>query len=164
MNAKITRNDAGLSLIEIMWVAGIMSVGLVMLMGSVIQISAANKAAEATTSATNFNVSVMESMRGRGLEDILKYNEGSAEFVVGNNGEIVLEGVGEATFQLFCVVPPSTPGTAPGLVQIPFSDSQYASMSTSMTNPIEVQTQIKLDKGFGSGKEFKFYSSTLLYY
>lgn len=163
MSTRMERNNAGLSLIELMWVAGIMSVGLVLLMSAVISVSAQNKASEAASMASHFNNSVLEAIHGRDLETILTFNSDGSVFEVSDAGTIMIPGIGEARFTLFCIVPPSTQGEAPGRVPIPFSDSQMT-MAASLPNPVEIQALIEFEKGMGTGKEYKFFSSSLLYY
>lgn len=162
MSARIERNNAGLSLIELMWVAGIMSVGLVLLMSAVISVSAQNKASEAASMASHFNNSVLEAINGRDLETILTFNQDGAVFEVSEAGTIMIPGIGPARFTLFCIVPPNTQGEAPGRVPIPFSDSQLT-MAPSLPNPVEIQALLEFDKGLGTGKEYKFFSSSLLW-
>ena len=158
---KVCHSEAGFTLIELMFASGVMVIGMVMLMGSVVNLSAQTKVAETAVAASHFNTSVLESMRGRGLEDILSYNSAEEEFEV-NEGKIYLEGLGYAMMDIWCIVSDPSAGTT--RVNLPMSDSEMQSFAATAPNPIEIQIRLSLDRGFGEGEEFKFMTSGLIYY
>ena len=159
MQHSIQKNNAGLTLIELMFTAGVMTVGLVLLMGAVVNVNAAQRSADLNMRATQFNTSVIESLRGMDSDAILQYNADGSQFAITNN-EVLLPGIGRAKFYMWCVV--NTSGTITRY-SIPMSDEALASAPT-MANPMEIQVELYVDKGLGTGKEFKFRTSSLVYH
>lgn len=157
----IHRNDAGFTLIELTFTAGIMTVGLVMMMGTVINLSHQSASTELAIAASHFNTSVLESLRGLDEEEVLQFNEDESEFDVNEAGKVHLENLGDVKFEMWCVVKDGN-GTVSRL-SIPMTDDAMEAMAT-IPNPMEVQVQVSLDKGRGSGNEFKYMTSALIYH
>ena len=73
MKTKLKRNDAGLTLLEVMIASGILAVGMVLLMGSVLSVASTTALTEQRAVSTTYIASVMEELDGRSLEDVLTY-------------------------------------------------------------------------------------------
>ena len=99
---KIVHKEAGLTLIEMMITAGVLTVGIVVLMQSLINMVVQGEVAEIKTIAGAFNAGVLEDIRGNGIDEILQYdglNLGDDDSI-----EIVgLEGKGVAKVSIYYV-------------------------------------------------------------
>lgn len=157
-------SNSGMTLIEVMWVAGIMSVGLVLLMSAVISVSAQQKAAVAGMTASQFNSSVLESLHGRDLAGICMYNGANEEFEVSPQGTIQIHGIGEALLQMYCVVPAQVQGEEPTRFSIPMTAEDLELVGPTLPNPLEVQVVLLIEKGLGTDREYKFQSSTRVFH
>jgi prepilin-type N-terminal cleavage/methylation domain-containing protein len=73
MKTKLKRNDAGLTLLEVMIASGILAVGMVLLMGSVLSVASTTALTEQRAVSTTYIASVMEELDGRTLEEVLTY-------------------------------------------------------------------------------------------
>lgn len=158
------KSDSGVTLIELMWVAGIMSVGLVLLMSAVISVSAQQKASVAAMTASQINSSILESLHGRDLAGILTYNGANEEFEVSQEGTIQFQGIGEAQLQMYCIIPSLNQGEEPSRLPIPMTPEEVEAARPTMPNPVEIQVVLLIDKGLGTDKEYKFYSSTRVFH
>lgn len=70
---KITANNAGMSLVEIMFAMGILAMTLSLLFGSLISISVVGKVNEEKAVANTAISSTLEALRGMPLKDLLLY-------------------------------------------------------------------------------------------
>ena len=70
---RITRQDAGVTLLELMFAAGVMALALSMLFGSLIGINLMGEVAEGRTRAAAAMSSVMEELRTSSFDDILDF-------------------------------------------------------------------------------------------
>lgn len=161
MKSRKFRNDTGLTLIEIMLAAGFMTTALVLIMGSLISLSKQSKVAELRATSTNFTNSVLESLRGRSITDILTFNTGGTEYAVDEDGQIFMENIGYATLIVKIVV---TGDSEPIIYELPVTGEKAAEIEPLLPNPIEVQVEMRIDQGFGEGNEYKFQSTSLLNY
>ncbi len=161
MKSRQFRNDTGLTLIEIMIAAGLMTITLVLIMGSLISVSKQSKVSEIRATATNFSTSVLESLRGRSYEDIMTFNTGGTEYALDQNGRIFLDNIGYAQLVVKVVV---TGDSEPIIYELPVTEEKAAALGPLLPNPIEVQVEIRIDQGFGEGNEYKFQSTSLLGY
>lgn len=157
---KIRKNDAGFTLIELVFAAGVMTIGMVLMMQAVISLSHQSKVTDARVAATHFSHSILESMNGRELGDVLQYNANQGEFVLSENGTVLFQGVGDVTVNVYAVI---TGGTSTIRASIPISDADLAKYTAVAPNPIEIQVEILMDAGMGDGNEFKFRTSTFVY-
>jgi type II secretory pathway pseudopilin PulG len=161
MRSRQFHNDTGLTLIEIMLAAGIMTIALVLIMGGLVSVSTQSKVSEARATATNFATSVLESLRGRSITEILTFNNGGTEYALDANGKIMLTNIGPATLVVRAVV---TVNGSTTVTELPVTAEKAEELAPTMPNPLEIQVEIKLDRGFGTGKEYKFQTTTLLSY
>lgn len=162
---RIERSDAGLSLVELMFTSGIMIIGLVMLLGAMVTLAGQSQVAEIRVNCINFNTSILETMRGLGIDRILIFNRDGDDLGTDINGVVEiagLEGFGTASVTIEAVIPPDGLGGAQTFIQIPTSIAGL-DLST-FPNPIEVRITTKLDRGDGAGNEYQFVTSSLLFY
>ena len=159
MGHAIAKNNAGLTLIELMIAAGILTIGLVLLMSSVVNVNATVKSSDVTVRATHFNTSILESLRGRDHDAILQFNSDGSELAISNN-VIQLNGIGPAKFYMWCVMDVSGTTTR---YAIPMTDESLAALPAT-PNPMEIQVELHIDRGLGTGKELKYRSSSLVYH
>ena len=159
--SRVTRNDGGFTLLELMFTAGVMTVGIVMLMGTVVNLSHQSISNERAIMASHFNTSVLETVRGRDLEGILTFNEDNEEFTVQESGTIWIEELGYVKFQMWIILPNDNGGTQ--RIEIPMSETARAALG-AVPNPVEVQVRLFSNGGYGSDDKFQYINSALLYY
>lgn len=158
-----SRNNAGFTLMEIVFTAGVIVTGLVMLMGSAVNVAAQSKASEMRSQALQFNMSLLESLRGRSLDGLMQFNNDGSELAVNQEGYINLYGLGNTQVAIEYVLP-GTQDTATTFVSLPLSESQMESLDpTAMPNPLEVRVTLAAKPG-ASGPIYKFQSSALIAY
>lgn len=165
MKRSFRDRDAGFTMIELMITTGVMVIGLTLLIGAMVTLAAQSKVAEVRVTATNFTTSVIESMRGRGVDGILQFNEGDADLAT--SGGVIeiegLEGLGTTKIEIWTTV--SVTGGSEVQVAIPVSDEVLAElMAAGLANPIEVTARIMIDRGAGTGLEYKFQTSGMIFY
>ncbi len=160
--SKIRRNDVGFTLVELVFAAGVMSIGLVLMMQSVISLSHQSKGTDATVAASHFSHSILESMQDRELQALLQFNADQEEFSFDHeNGIVTIDGLGKVNLHIY-VLTSSDAGTSQRVVAIPVTDEEFDKL-TGLPNPVEIQVEMMMDSGMGEGNEFKFRTSTLVY-
>lgn len=160
-NSKMRQNDAGLTLIELMFAAGVMAIGLVLMMQSIISLSNQAKVTDIRVAASHFSHGVLESIRGRDLSRTMQFNGDGLEFDLSEDGTMLLEGIGNVTVTIAALVT-SDEGSVRE-IEIPLSDEALAALGDILPNPLEIQVEVKMDAGMGEGYEYKFRTSTLVY-
>ena len=159
----MSRNDAGISLMETMFTAGVLVVGLVMLMGSAVNVAAQSQVSEIRAQALQFNMSLLESMRGRTLKGIMLFNSDGSELNLDDDGNVSLHGVGPAELTIECVIQPGAAEPSAKFLQLPTTEENFINRDlTNVPNPLEVRVMLKVDRGMGGGHEYKFQSSSLI--
>lgn len=167
MKNRHRRGDGGFTLVELMVTTGVMVIALTLLIGATISLATQTKVSEMRVTALNFNTSVIETVRERAVDRILQYNYGDLDLDT-HQGVIEiegLEGLGTTKIALWVMVPTGAMGTSSTRVDIPVSDARLAElMSIGTPNPIEFHVEITIDRGLGTGNEYKFHSAGMLYY
>ena len=160
---RARRNDAGFTLMEIVFTAGVVVTGMVMLMGSAVNVAAQSKVSEMRSQALQFNMSVLESLRGRSQEDLLTFNSDGSELAVNEEGYITLNGLGNAAVAIEYLVP-GNQDVENSFVSLPLTEEQMESMDLSaLPNPLEVRVTLSVASG-ANGPVYNFQSSALLGY
>ena len=149
------RKDAGFTLIEIMIASGVVAVGMVLMMQSVISIHNHSKVTDAAVAASHFSHSILESMQEKDLTSVVQFNSDHEEFQPQEDGKIILGGLGAATVNIYAVIPSSGQGE-PEYISIPVSDADLEANRFSAPNPIEIQVEILIN-------DYQFRTSALIY-
>ena len=99
---KIKKNNAGLTMVELMIATAIFSGSMVLLSGTMITFASHNTISEQKATTTAFNRSVFEDIRGRGIVGILSY-----EVPVDNPelGTVFIPGMGDARVFDWAIIP-----------------------------------------------------------
>ena len=160
--SKPNRNDAGFTLIELVFAAGVMSVGMVLMMQSIISLNNQARLTDVRVAASHFSHSILESMHDMEFAEIVQFNADGEEFSLTPEGTIIMDGVGEVTVNIYAVI--SDGGGSFERAPIPVSDADVAQYSAAAPNPLEIQVEILMDAGMGEGNEYKFRASTFVYY
>ena len=102
MGTKITKSNAGLTMVELMIAAAIFSSSMVLLSGTMVTFTSHNTISEQKALTTAYNRSVFEDIRGRGIVGILSY-----EVPLDNPdlGTVFIPGMGEARVSVWAVLP-----------------------------------------------------------
>ena len=116
------RGECGFSLLEVMIATGVTSVGFVLLLGSLVNISDAGDLSQARAVATSHASSVVEEIRGMGLDALLAYEAPG------------FEGLGEGEdIQVRCFNADGDP------LALPLGDGVTA---PELPNPMEIQVTV----------------------
>lgn len=129
-------NEAGMTLLELMFAAGVVAIALSMVFGSLISISVMGEISESRTAAATALSSVVEEMRTMNLEDLLDYTppaiEGPGEqFVV--TVELVLSNDSTLTTE------------SEQLVAVPVADD----FDEDLPNPLPIRTTLTWQEDTG---------------
>ena len=174
---KITKSNAGLTMVELMITAAIFSSSMVLLSGSMITFTSHNTISEQKASTTAYNRSVFEDIRGRGLDGILSY-----EVPVDNPdlGTVFIPGLGDSRVFVWAILPQGTANADPTEEVQPSSYDRWFLMGVDdpasvvdPPNPIEIVVEVAKASAmqganyegeayYGSGIEFS--NSTMIGY
>lgn len=159
----LRRNDAGLTLIELLIAAGVFTIGMVLLMNGIISISQQSRVGSAKLAASQFNQGVFELMHGLDFEGIMKFNQGGEYFTLDQSGQMILQGIGPVTIKMSMRDPDSQNDNAN---TIPMSDEKFDEYLNSIGGnapvPVEITITTTLKAGPGAGAVFK--ESALIYH
>ena len=178
---KIKKNNAGLTMVELMIAAAIFSSSMVLLSGTMITFASHNTMAEQEASTNAYNRSVFEDIRGLGINGILSY-----EVPVDNPelGTVFIPGMGEARVNVWAVIPQIIEAADPDALTDPNLPTQTSTFDrwflmgvddprtvTNPPNPIEIVVEVAKasaiqgsDYPGGYGGGIKFSSSTMVGY
>ena len=159
--ASVGRPDAGLTLIEIMITTGIMVIGLVLLMSTMVSLANQSKVVDAATAGTHFSMSCFDSMIGLTFDQMMQFNS-TEDIFDANEGVVNLEGVGNMEVTVQAVIPGDGD---PTLISLPMSDEDLAGVG-DIPNPVEIQVKLKVVKGgdeYGT-TGYQFSASRMVYY
>ncbi|MBP8129634.1 MAG: type II secretion system protein [Candidatus Hydrogenedentes bacterium] len=140
----LKRNDAGMTLIELMFACGILALAFSMIFGSLISMSVLGRVAESRTQAATVLASVMEEIRGIPFDDVLQYTPPDFEG----------PGVGHS-ITVECAAAGGSEGEGPAMVALPLA----ADFGGKLTNPLEVRVTITWRET--SGHTFRASASVL---
>ena len=160
-NSKMRRNDAGFTLIELVFAAGVMAIGLVFMMQSIISINHQSKVTDVSVAASHFSHSILESMQDKEFREVMQFNADGEEFPLSEEGTMVIDGVGVVSVHIYVVVDDGVSGPQ-RVAAIPVTDDEFNALN-NIPNPVEIQVEIMMDVGMGDSNEFKFRTSTLMY-
>lgn len=165
MNRRnIAKNDAGMTMVEIMIAAAIFSSSMVLLSGSMITFANHNMSSERKATATGFTRTVLEDIRGLSLDEILSY-----EVPVDNEemGTVFIPGVGNAWVSIWAIIPVDD-GSGGEYTTWYLLGEGYPTPSESIPNPIELKVEVyKAPDSYNgeyAGSNAHFTSSTLISY
>ena len=171
---KITKGNAGLTMVELMITAAIFSSSMVLLSGTMITFTSHNTIAEQEATTTAYNRSVFEDVRGRGLVGILSY-----EVPVDNPelGTVFIPGMGDARVFVWAVIPQTNEPTQENPTATTYDRWFLMGVDDPLTvtdppNPIEVVVEVaKASSAQGGYSEggydeggIEFSSSTMIGY
>ena len=174
---KIKKNNAGLTMVELMIATAIFSSSMVLLSGTMITFASHNTISEQKATTTAYNRSVFEDIRGRGIVGILSY-----EVPVDNPelGTVFIPGMGDTRVFVWAVLPQTNEGIDPNALVDPTLPTQTTtydrwfllgvddpSTVVNPPNPIEIVVQVaKASAMEGTYNEggIKFSSSTMVGY
>lgn len=152
-------STAGFTLLELMLAAGVMAVGLIMLMQSFVAMNLNSRVAEDRIIATNFNNSVLEALRGQERNTILTFNKNNELFSIDGNGYVNVPRLGRAKLNMSVMVPMDG-----GMKKYPLPVDLSGNNLPTFPNPLEVQVELVVDKGHGAGLEYRFSTSSAVFY
>lgn len=170
---KIQKNNAGLTMVELMIAAAIFSSSMVLLSGTMITFTSHNTIAEQKATTTAFNRSVFEDIRGLGINGILTY-----EVPVDNPelGTVFIPGMGEARVNVWAVIPQDNSSETEQIQSAAYDRWFLMGVDDPLTvtdppNPIEIVVEVAKasaiqgsDYPGGYGGGIKFSSSTMVGY
>ena len=173
---KITKGNAGLTMVELMITAAIFSSSMVLLSGTMITFTSHNTIAEQEATTTAYNRSVFEDLRGRGLVGILSY-----EVPVDNpeTGTVFIPGMGDARVSVWAIIPQIATAQTEETQAAAYSYDRWFLMGvddplsvTDPPNPIEVVVEVakasSMQGGYYEGGNYEggieFSSSTMIGY
>jgi len=103
MNIRYARED-GFTLVELMVAAAVSSIGLVVLMGSVLAVDNHQSISDYKATGTNFTSNVLEFVQDQDFTDfadLATYDPGIADA----EGNVNIPGFGTASFTMFALIP-----------------------------------------------------------
>jgi type II secretory pathway pseudopilin PulG len=137
-HGRLSSDEAGLTLLELMFAAGVMAMALSLLFGSLISISVIGRVNQSRTEATAVLSSVLEEVRSIPFDDLQSYTPP------------LLHGPGESfLIELACYAPASdtggegtseSPGTGMQRLTFPLSSTFSAA---SLPNPLEIEVTVR---------------------
>jgi type II secretory pathway pseudopilin PulG len=156
------KREAGFTLIELMFTAAIMVTGIVILMQGLIDMARHSQIVQIRVTAKMFNASVMETIRGRGIEEILQFNRNGG--ALGTTGNVIripgLESFGKARLKITTQFPGE-----PEPFEIPVADADLDTLAALAPNPIEITVLVTVDRdGIPNSGDMNFRTSTLVFY
>ena len=166
---KITKGNAGLTMVELMITAAIFSSSMVLLSGTMITFTSHNTIAEQEATTTAYNRSVFEDLRGRGIVGILSY-----QVPLDNPelGTVFIPGMGDARVSVWAVIPQDNFSETEQTQSAAFDRWFLMGVEDPLTvtdppNPIEIVVEVS--KAFaieGASHEggIEFSSSTMIGY
>ena len=159
---KTWRDTTGSTMVEVIIAMAIFGTSMAMLLGNVVTMTDHNRTSEERATASSFNRSTLEDIRGRGIDDILAY-----QIPVDNKelGLINLPGMGMAEVSAFAVLQDPQTGTT-RLFEL---GVDYPETVPNPPNPIEIQVEVAQVQEYGSpgsyGRTgFQYTASTLISY
>lgn len=160
----IDRNDAGLTLMELMIAAGITAVSLVIIIQSVIGVAQLNSQTKERAMAAGYVSSVFEVLRSMPFDDMLTINPmGTAGSVlptslstVGAMQTFEFAGLNNATIVLEAMMPADIGGQAYGM-PFPISEEMFPD---GIPNPLEVKVTMRAYTN--QGRPFNVTATTLI--
>lgn len=161
MNVRIDHSKAGVTLVEVMIASGVFVTGMVVLMTTLIFGINNSKISQTRTVASALSDSVLEDLRGAGLNGILT-------FVLpfkpeDTDGNYLIEGLGLVNIRMGVVL------GLDDIIEIPMEVDENGNIIDQDTvdlipNPAEVSIELRIDRGLGAGKEMKFLTTTIMRY
>ena len=161
-HAYMRKNDAGLTLIEIMIAVVVMTGGILALMSSIINLANQNRANDARLIAAHFTDGVLQSMDGLSIEDILTFNENGEVFKI-DEGIVSLYGAGDATVTVSIVLS-GVDGGVDERINLPVSAETAELFAAALPDPVEISVRVSMRSGLGEGQNLNFQSSKLVFY
>jgi prepilin-type N-terminal cleavage/methylation domain-containing protein len=146
--------DSGFTLVELMVAAAVSSIGLVVLMGSVLAVDNHQTISDYEAIGTNFTSNVLEFVQDQDFtdfEDLATYNPG----ITDAEGNVNVPGFGTASFTMFAIIPNGV-GT-PISFEIGVDDPANIVIPP---NPVEVRAVINAG-GYGEST-YSYSTSTMI--
>lgn len=170
MKKKIRHNEAGLTLVELMVTAAVITIGLVAAMQSILSLARHSEVIEARLASMEFTHSILEDMRGRPIEDLLSFEPNLP--ILKSTTQDPLAGTTTVTDTLII---PGWGRVAPGEVEIYidaltpngefhiFPDPGDPNKVPNFPNPLPITIEMQIYGPFGD-RPVKFRTSTLVVY
>ncbi len=162
--APMSRPDAGLTLMEIMITTGIMVIGLVLLMSTMVSLANQSKVVDAATAGSLFSSSVFDAMNGKTFDALMQFNS-TGDVFAANLGIVNLDGVGQMEVTIQAVIPGENEDDTPTLIELPLTQEKIDELG-KLPNPIEIEVEMTVIKGTSDAgnKGYHFSASRMVYY
>lgn len=158
--ARMARNDAGTTMVELVIATAVFMAGGVALMGGLVTLTTHSEVANERARATNFARSTFEDLRGRTIAQILAYQVPVDDV---ESGAVTVAGIGEATASAFAVLPDGQGGVT--TFQLGVGDASGLDLNT-LPNPIEIRLVLTPTETnyYGESSTMQHASSTMIPY
>ena len=157
--ARMSRSDAGATMVELVIALAVFTAGAVALMGGLVTLTTHSAMADERARATNFARSTFEDLRGLSIDDILAYEVPADDAELGT---ITIAGIGTVNASAFAVLPDGQ-GTFT-LFELGVDDPSGLDMGT-LPNPIEIRLVTEpVQAGEDGYSQVKYSSSTRIPY
>ena len=151
--ARMARNDAGTTMVELVIALAVFMAGGVALMGGLVTLTTHSNVADERARATNFARSTFEDLRGRTVAQILAYD---IPVDNGENGTVTIAGIGNATPTAFALLPDGQGGI--DTFQLGVDDASGLDLN-NLPNPLEIRLVLTPYRGYSEGGEQGGYST-----
>ena len=158
--ARMARNDAGTTMVELVIATAVFMAGGVALMGGLVTLTTHSEVANERARATNFARSTFEDLRGRTIAQILAYQVPVDDV---ESGAVTVAGIGEATASAFAVLPDGQGGVT--TFQLGVGDASGLDLN-NLPNPIEIRLVLTPTEtnSYGESSTMQYASSTMIPY